>query len=115
MSQAIEAKRKRVHMTPRLVYPIFAILISCLLLSIFTLIYVIRSNNNRIAEAKQAATQAQTAAARTDAALHHLCPLFLTLDSAYQAAKPVTDLGKLVAQEMHQVVIQLACAASKPR
>lgn len=110
-----EARKMRAWERWRGAYPYLAILVSCLALSIVTAVYVTASNNARIRVVQQAAERAQKAADQTDEALHQMCPLFLTLDSAYQAAKPVTDIGKLVASEMHQIVLKLNCAAFQPR
>lgn len=96
-------------------YPYLAILVSCLALSIVTAVYVTASNNARIRVVEQSAERAQAAADRVDKALHQMCPLFATLDSAYRASPPVTTLGKLVASEMHDVVVKLRCADRAPR
>lgn len=106
---------KRVRLAPGILYPLIITMVTCLVLSIFTITYVTRSNNGRIHAVEAAAAQAHAAADRVDKALHQMCPLFVTLDSAYHQAKPTTELGKLVAQEMHQVVLALSCSAPKPR
>lgn len=86
----------------RVVYAILVCFLSCVLVAGATLLYVTHSNNAAVA-------RADMAAARADRSARNFCDLMQTLDSSYSAQPPSTATGRLVANEIHALVVKLGC------
>lgn len=76
-------------------WSLIIVVASCLLISIVSVIYSTHVSNDSVARARENTRQ--------------FCSLMQTLDGAYRAQPPPTDTGKLVATEVHNLVIALGC------
>ena len=85
------------RMDRRTFYALLMCFLSCLMLSVATGIYVAKSSNDTLAKANQSTK--------------NFCSLVQTLDSSYRAAPPQTVTGRLVASEIHDLVIHLGCVS----
>jgi hypothetical protein len=107
--ESVHRKTRRVRLAPNILYPILISIVTCVILSISTIFYATAGDRAKIAAANRAASQAQKAADDAGRAIHGFCTLVKTLDYVYQQGRPATPIGKLVAQEMHDLVQTLSC------
>jgi hypothetical protein len=86
---------RRTKIDARTAWSLIMVVLSCLLLSIGSMIYASHVSNASVKRAQDNTRQ--------------FCALMITLDSAYQAAPKLSSTGQLVAKEVHQLVKSLGC------